>query len=97
MRAIRDYKDCKLSQNSAFKSHIRRTVRLHIVNNKACKLLLDRKPVLPIDEENDLFTRNFKLVGDGYPVMSKIIKICILKFCSENEITHNLSIKKASR
>lgn len=59
-------------------------VSRYIVTNRIYKSILGRKPVHTPDGEKDISTWIFRPVDANCPIMSKIIKLCVLKFCKEN-------------
>lgn len=94
--ALHAVKEGELSTNSAAKRYgvPRRTLRRYINQNKDIKSKLGRKAVLNADQENYLCNRIFRLADVGYPLTSKIIRLCVFRFCKENKIPNNFSMKK---
>lgn len=58
-------------------------------------MLLSRMPLLKADQEKELSTKVFDLANVSYQVTSRIIKLSVYEFCSENKVMYKLLLKKA--
>lgn len=58
-------------------------------------MLLSRVPLLKAEEEKELSTKAFSLANVNYPVTSKVIKLSVYEFCSENKVMHKLLCRKS--
>nr|CAH7719104.1 unnamed protein product [Callosobruchus chinensis] len=65
----------------------RRTLKRYLVEKKVTKSSLGRKPLLSIEQENDLKSRVIRLCDVGYPLTSRTLRLCVKNFCDLNNIT----------
>ncbi|CAH1364933.1 unnamed protein product [Tenebrio molitor] len=69
----------------------RRTLRRYLKSNSNQKAKLGRKFALTEKQNAELCSRIVRLAEVGYPITTKILRLCVYKYCKENNIEHQFS------
>lgn len=69
----------------------RRTIRRYVKAGHDVKSKLGRKFTLTSEQEAELCTRIIRLSDIGFPLTTKILRLCVYTFCSQNNIKHQFS------
>jgi hypothetical protein len=95
--ALRVVRTSKLSTNTAAIHYNvpRRTLRAYFGENKQSKSKLGRKPVLSLQLEKELLKRIIRLSQTGYPIILKILRMCVFTHCEKKK--HSKSICEIKR
>ena len=71
----------------------RRTLRAYLAENKQSKSKLGRKTILSSQQDKEFSKRIMRLAQTGYPITSKILRMCVFTYCEKNSIP-NLFVKE---
>ena len=69
----------------------RRTLRRYIKSGNKTKAKQGRKAALNEETSAELCSRITRLAEVGYPITPKILRLCVYKYCKENNIKHQFS------
>ena len=88
-RALHAVREGELTPNAAAQRYgiPRRTLRRYILEKNYMKSKLGRKAVLNSDQEKELCKRIFRLADVGYPLTSKIVRLCVFRSVSYTHLT----------
>ncbi|KAJ8885541.1 hypothetical protein PR048_011739 [Dryococelus australis] len=68
-----------------------RTLQRYVKSGRITKSKLERKFALSEEQTTELCSRLLLLAEVGYPLMAKVLRLCVYKYCETNKIEHQFS------